>query len=208
MARRLPKLPRYGRRGGYLDRRSATHLHRGIDLGAPEGTPVYAIAPGVVTHASAELGSGFSGYGGHVVVRLGTAGPWLLYAHLSRVDVRPGDSVAGGQLLGAVGRTCYSREEPRKLCGGAHLHFEVSPTPYPQDSEAPRLDPVAYLQEQGAHPMASDQMARQDLPALPSSPSSSARSSSSARFSSSAAAAVVGLLLVLGTAAALALRRG
>lgn len=135
----------------YLYRRSASHTHQGIDLGAPTGAPVYSVAPGYVAHASAELEPGFSGYGRHVVVRA-KGGSYQLYAHLDHVDVTPGSYVRRGARLGTVGRTCFTTEEPQRLCGGAHLHFEVSATPYPQDSEASRLDPVAYLDAVGGHP--------------------------------------------------------
>jgi murein DD-endopeptidase MepM/ murein hydrolase activator NlpD len=147
-------LPQTGTRR-YLARRTPSHLHRGIDLIAPEGTPVFATADGTVTHARAAFERGFSGYGGHVVIA--TGGRWLLHAHLSAVDVAPGERVRRGELLGRVGRTCFTEEDPKKLCAGAHLHFEVSPTPYPQRSEAPRLDPVAWLRNRAVHPFASAQ---------------------------------------------------
>ncbi len=142
-------IPTEGNRA-FGTQRSATHTHQGIDLVAPRGAPVRAVAGGTVTHASAKLERGFSGYGRHVVVRKGSAGPWFLYAHLDGVRVRPGDTVAQGQTIGTVGNTCFNKSDPGRLCGGKagagyHLHFEVSPRRYPQDSEAPRLDPVAWL---------------------------------------------------------------
>lgn len=129
------------------NRRTATHTHQGVDLVEPEGTPVYALEPGTVTHAAAELAPGFSGYGGHVVLQ-SASGRWL-FGHLSAVSVRPGEEVQAGSELGRVGRTCYSSANPAALCEGAHLHLELSATPYPQDSEAPRLDPVPKLRELG-----------------------------------------------------------
>lgn len=132
--------------------RTAEHTHQGIDLPAPEGEGVYNVWPGWVTHARATTRSGFSGYGAHVAVAADD-GTHHLYAHLSEVRVAPGEYVHAGKLLGRVGRTCYTVEDPTRLCDGAHLHFEVSPRPYPQDSEAPRLDPVAYLTERRAHPL-------------------------------------------------------
>jgi len=153
-------LPTEGRRGFHA-RRTPTHRHQGIDLLAPKDAPVYAVRDGVVTHASSNLEPGFSGYGGHIVLKSDTiiagfiigkahgsrnaVGPWFLYAHLDSVAVRPGQRVKQGQVIGRVGNTCYTRADPHKLCKGAHLHFEVSPRPYPQDSEATRLDPVVYL---------------------------------------------------------------
>lgn len=125
-------------------RRSATHVHRGIDLVAPEGTPVYAAMGGHVEHASAVWVPGFTNYGAHVVLAH-AGGIRTLYAHLQTVLVKPGALVARGQQIGTVGRTQFAAPEHTSLLKGAHLHFEVSPRPYPQDSEATRLDPVAWL---------------------------------------------------------------
>lgn len=128
--------------------RSATHTHQGVDIVASEGTPVHALERSSITHIAPDLEPGFSGYGGHVVLH-GPSGHWL-YAHLSGVALlKPGDVVEAGQQIGAVGRTCYSTEHPDALCDGAHLHLELSVNTYPQDSEAPRLDPVPRLQQLG-----------------------------------------------------------
>lgn len=130
--------------------RSDTHIHRGIDIPAKLGTPVRAAASGVVEHAHQSLAPGFSGYGAVVVVRMGQNGPWQLYAHLDKVLVQKGQTVLEGQQIGTVGRSCFNKTDPKKLCDGPHLHFEVSPRPYPQDSEASRMDPVAWIQGGGA----------------------------------------------------------
>ena len=124
-------------------RRSATHTHQGIDIPARTGTAVIAAAAGRVVRAHWGLTPGFSGYGRVVVVRQGPEGPWLLYAHLDRVDVAVGDWVVVGGQLGTVGATCFRDEEPEAMCGGPHLHFEVSPRPYPQPAETPRTNPVS-----------------------------------------------------------------
>lgn len=125
--------------------RTDEHKHRGIDLPAPKGTPVLAAASGVVTHAYTTLAPGFSGYGRVVVVKHGKSGPWQLYAHLDKVYVVKGQTVKEGQQVGTVGTTCFRDSDPDAQCA-AHLHFEVSPRAYPQPSEAPRMDPVAWLQ--------------------------------------------------------------
>ncbi len=100
-------------------------LHGGIDIPAPEGTPVLAIGSGRVTWA----GEGFTfgrphkgdPYGLAVVVRhdLGWQGHTLysLYAHLERIDVQVGQWVAAGTPLGLVGTTGRS--------DGPHVHVEV-----------------------------------------------------------------------------------
>jgi murein DD-endopeptidase MepM/ murein hydrolase activator NlpD len=135
-----------GRITSFGYRRREEHTHQGVDLGAPIGTPVYAMAPGVVTHASNVFLRGFSGYGRVVVVAspaTATTPPiWYLYAHLDQALVPRGASVRAGQLIATVGSTCFNETDPSKACDGPHLHFETSPRPYPQDSEASRIDPA------------------------------------------------------------------
>jgi hypothetical protein len=122
-------------------------------LAAPEGAPVYAAAAGHVSALVERPGTvGFRGYGRAVVLHHELAGlghVWTLYAHLSSIDsrLRVGDSVSEGQLIGRVGRTCDTRADASHRCGGAHLHFELSPSSYPQQSEAPRLDPTRIFNE-------------------------------------------------------------
>jgi murein DD-endopeptidase MepM/ murein hydrolase activator NlpD len=129
--------------------RTATHTHQGIDIPAPTGTPVLAAEGGTVEQAYSSLGPGFSGYGRVIVIRKGDSGPWLLYAHLDKVLVERGQRIARGQKIGTVGRTCFNKSDPTRQCSGPHLHFEVSARRYPQDSEAPRINPVAWLEGAG-----------------------------------------------------------
>jgi murein DD-endopeptidase MepM/ murein hydrolase activator NlpD len=76
------------------------------------GTPIYAAGAGIVATAS----PGNTGYGNHIVIALD--GHMLtLYGHLEAMLVKPGDSVAKGQLIGLMGSTGNST--------GPHLHFEV-----------------------------------------------------------------------------------
>jgi murein DD-endopeptidase MepM/ murein hydrolase activator NlpD len=84
--------------------------HKGVDYGAPAGTPVRVVGDGVVEFAGWQ-----NGYGKVVTVRHSN-GRTTLYAHLSRIDVRPGQRLAQGQHLGAVGATGWAT--------GPHLHFE------------------------------------------------------------------------------------
>ena len=86
--------------------------HRGIDLMAQEGTPVYAADPGVVIFA----GWNTWGYGNLLVVSHGN-GWTTYYAHLSYLWVGCGSFVNAGQLIGEVGTTGRS--------SGPHLHFEI-----------------------------------------------------------------------------------
>ncbi|MFO7172253.1 MAG: M23 family metallopeptidase [Bacillota bacterium] len=88
-----------------------TGQHSGLDLGAPEGTPVYAPAPGRVVLARELLLTG------NTVLLDHGANLFSLYGHLSAIAVAEGDRVARGQVLGAVGSTGLST--------GPHLHWSV-----------------------------------------------------------------------------------
>jgi len=84
--------------------------HLGVDYGAPVGTPVRAVAEGVVDFSGWQ-----NGYGNVVQVNHGK-GKTTLYAHLSRRDVKVGQRVQQAHRLGAVGMTGWTT--------GPHLHFE------------------------------------------------------------------------------------
>ena len=96
----------FGRRGAFQ------RFHTGIDLAAPVGTPVYAARAGQVSIA----GWSRFGYGLHVIIDHGESHE-TLYAHMSRIVVRPGQWVDRGELIGYVGSTGWST--------GPHLHFEL-----------------------------------------------------------------------------------
>lgn len=86
-------------------------LHRGVDLNVRTGTPVAAMAGGVVRFAGVQRGFG------NVVWMDHGSGFTTVYAHLSRIDVRQGDRVRAGHVVGLSGAT-GSASAP-------HLHFEV-----------------------------------------------------------------------------------
>ena len=87
--------------------------HSGMDIAAPDGTPVKAPAGGVVTFASPDL------YltGGTVLLDHGH-GVSSNFLHLSRIDVRVGDRIEPGQVIGAVGATGRAT--------GPHLHWGMN----------------------------------------------------------------------------------
>ena len=95
---------------GYRHKR----MHRGVDLGYPEGTPVAAAWDGIVRISKGTANTG--GYGNLVVIRHDN-GLETYYAHLSRRLVNPGQMVKAGDIIGLGGNTGRSY--------GAHLHFEV-----------------------------------------------------------------------------------
>ncbi|RFP15376.1 peptidase [Duganella sp. BJB488] len=88
--------------------------HKGIDIAAPSGTPVHAVADGVVVGA-AQLTENASRYGNTVILQ--HDGQRTLYAHLTSMNVKPGAIVKAGQQIGTVGETGFAT--------GPHLHFEV-----------------------------------------------------------------------------------
>ena len=104
-------------------------IHHGVDIGNPVGTPVLATASGEVIHAGPDnpelLGPYNDFYGNSVVIRLdraltttrGEQDVFVLYGHLSSVDVQEGQWVGAGDYLGGVGMT--------GIAIGPHLHMEV-----------------------------------------------------------------------------------
>ncbi len=87
-------------------------FHPGLDFTAPQGTPVYATADGIVRVAG-NLGNG---YGNHIIIDHGYAYN-TLYGHLFRLKAKRGQSVKRGEVIGYVGNTGKST--------GPHLHYEV-----------------------------------------------------------------------------------
>jgi len=90
----------------------ARKMHRGMDFSAAKGTPIYAPGDGKVIRAD----NGSSGYGKHIRINHGY-GYKTLYGHLSKYNVKRGQKVKRGDLIGFVGNTGRS-EAP-------HLHYEV-----------------------------------------------------------------------------------
>lgn len=99
--------------------------HKGIDVSAAEGTPVYAADNGTVTYSQFNNG----GYG-YMIQIDHSNGIKTYYAHCSELLVKVGDVVAKGDLIATVGNTGRST--------GAHLHFEVL-----QNGVA--IDPMTYI---------------------------------------------------------------
>lgn len=100
------------------------HFHTGIDLAAPEGSPVYS-----ATDGTAYIGYDPMGAGNFVAVRVDSH-VRIVYCHLSAYRVSDGEFITAGQLVGLVGAT--------GLATGPHVHFQV-------DVDSEPVDPVAFL---------------------------------------------------------------
>lgn len=88
-------------------------LHGGIDIRAPKGSPVVAVAGGTVIEVREQV----FGYGKHVrIAHDGTVAS--LYAHLNSIEVGVGERVEKGKQIGTIGTTGWAT--------GPHLHFELT----------------------------------------------------------------------------------
>ena len=90
----------------------ARKMHKGMDFTSPKGTPIYATGNGKVIRADNRA----SGFGKHIRIDHGF-GYITLYAHLSKYNVKKGQNVKRGDLIGYVGSTGRSK--------APHLHYEV-----------------------------------------------------------------------------------
>jgi murein DD-endopeptidase MepM/ murein hydrolase activator NlpD len=125
--------------------------HLGVDYAAPTGTPAQTVGDGVVEFAGVQ-----GGYGNTVIVRHGNNHS-TVYAHLSRIQVRKGQTVHKGQTIGAVGSTGWST--------GPHLHFEfrvngthVDPLKVIQQAQSVPLSPTALVRFKTAATQARSQL--------------------------------------------------
>lgn len=108
---------------GFLPNRRKPHL--GLDLASRKGTAIYASHDGTVIYTGRE----FHGYGRLIMIE-GQQGWASLYAHLSKINIKQGDRVKKGDLIGLMGSTGHST--------GVHLHFEIRTASGP-------VDPLLYL---------------------------------------------------------------
>ncbi|MEU6015175.1 M23 family metallopeptidase [Streptomyces sp. NPDC047515] len=112
------------------------HKHSGQDFAVPIGTKVEAAHGGTVVKAGPNGGGDGPAYGNAVVIRHGN-GTYSQYAHLSKIDVRIGQTVKTGQKIALSGNTGNS--------SGPHLHFEIRTTP----NYGSAINPVSFLHKEG-----------------------------------------------------------
>ncbi|MCM1579624.1 MAG: peptidoglycan DD-metalloendopeptidase family protein, partial [Ruminococcus sp.] len=114
--------------GGYISSHQGDGRgHKGIDIAAPFGTPIYAAASGTVISA----GTGYNGGYGNCIMIQNDDGNVTVYAHQSELGAENGQYVEAGQLIGYVGSTGDST--------GNHLHFEIR-------QEGKYINPENYVQ--------------------------------------------------------------
>jgi hypothetical protein len=112
---------------GVFGENRGDHMHTGLDIATPTGTPIKAAAAGTVVLIGSQ-----GGYGNFTCLR--HASLVTCYAHQSAYNTAYGAYVRQGQVIGRVGCTGN--------CSGSHLHFEVRRGPDPWSTP---LDPIAFL---------------------------------------------------------------
>ncbi|MFE2991269.1 M23 family metallopeptidase [Streptomyces sp. NPDC059262] len=113
-----------------------SHKHSGQDFAVPIGTNVMAVHGGTVVKAGGNGAGDGPAYGNAIVIKH-SDGTYSQYAHLSRIDVRVGQTVSTGQHIALSGNTGNS--------SGPHLHFEIRTTP----NYGSAVNPVNFLKSVG-----------------------------------------------------------
>ncbi|MFD7623742.1 M23 family metallopeptidase [Streptomyces sp. NPDC059802] len=112
------------------------HKHSGQDFAVPVGTKVEAAHTGTVVKAGPNGGGDGPAYGNAVVIKHAN-GTYSQYAHLSKIEVRIGETVKTGEKIALSGNTGNS--------SGPHLHFEIRHTA----DYGSAVNPVSFLHKEG-----------------------------------------------------------
>ena len=115
-----------------------SRYHTGLDFRAGYGTPIKAVADGVVVYA----GNSGDWAGNHVAVRH-AGGVTSMSSHMSSMAVSAGQSVKAGQIIGYVGQTGRAF--------GPHLHFELYPAGIKYGDVYRAVNPVPWLRTIGVN---------------------------------------------------------
>ncbi len=120
--------------------RDGGRRHEGIDIFAPKGTPVTSTTRGLV------LRVGQNRLGGNVVWIFGPGGQRHYYAHLERFgDLKPGDFVMPGDIVGYVGNTGNARGAPPHLHYGVYAARAGAINPFPLLQQIKSVSPLRAL---------------------------------------------------------------
>ena len=120
--------------------------HQGIDLATDEGYRVYAVEDGEIV----SIAKGLDGYGFTITLKIKNTdnpelnGKFAFYAHLDRIDVKPGQKVSAGTQLGLSGDTGNAKGMTT-ITKGAHLHFEIRTIQSPGLGLGGRIDPEPFI---------------------------------------------------------------
>lgn len=120
--------------------------HQGIDLATDEGYRLYAVENGQVVGTA----MGNNGYGFTVTIKLNCPekkdlhGRFAFYAHLDRIDVKPGQVVKAGDQIGLSGDTGNAKDMDT-IAEGGHLHFELRFKQVCGLGLVDRIDPLPYI---------------------------------------------------------------